>query len=85
MARFLPFLVLLAMGIGWGLTLPLAKIAVSTGHEPYGLIFWQLIVVVLVLSPLLLRPGRPKVKLDRRHLALFLAVALATTLSHTLQ
>ena len=55
-----PFLVLLVMGVGWGLTLPLAKIAVSTGHEPYGLIFWQLVVVVLVLAPFsLMRPSRP--------------------------
>ncbi|MEM7733633.1 MAG: DMT family transporter [Pseudomonadota bacterium] len=72
-----PFLVLLVMGIGWGLTLPLAKIAVSTGHEPYGLIFWQLVVVVMVLAPFTLRQGRPRVRLDRRHFALFLAVALA--------
>ncbi|MEM6587234.1 MAG: DMT family transporter [Pseudomonadota bacterium] len=77
MTRFAPFLVLLAMGVGWGLTLPLAKIAVSTGHEPYGLIFWQLVVVVMMLSPFTLRRGRPRVRLDRRHFRLFLAVALA--------
>ncbi|MEO0370844.1 MAG: DMT family transporter [Pseudomonadota bacterium] len=77
MARFWPFLVLLAMGIGWGLTLPLAKIAVSTGHEPYGLIFWQLVVVLIVLAPFTLRRGRPRVRLGRRHFTLFLAVALA--------
>ena len=77
MTGFVPFLVLLAMGVGWGLTLPLAKIAVSTGHEPYGLIFWQLVVVVMVLGPFsLLRPSRPRIKLDRRHVALFVTVAL---------
>ena len=77
MTGFVPFLVLLAMGVGWGLTLPLAKIAVSTGHEPYGLIFWQLVVVVMVLGPFsLLRPSRPRIKLDRRHVALFVTIAL---------
>ncbi|QIE44800.1 hypothetical protein G5B38_04250 [Pseudohalocynthiibacter aestuariivivens] len=50
--RETPFLyaVLFVMGIGWGLTVPLAKIAVSTGHQPMGLIFWQLVVVVVFLG-----------------------------------
>lgn len=77
MNRFLLYGVLLAMGIGWGLTLPLAVVAVSTGHEPYGLIFWQLIVVVAVLAPVsLMRRSRPRIRLDRRHGALFVTVAL---------
>jgi drug/metabolite transporter (DMT)-like permease len=79
MAGVIPFLVLLAMGIGWGLTLPLTKIAVSTGHQPYGLIFWQLVIVVLVLTPIALvrRNRRPnRITLDLRHLRLFVVVAL---------
>lgn len=32
--------ILLLLGAGWGLTQPLAKIAVSTGHGHFGLIFW---------------------------------------------
>ncbi|MEL7011851.1 MAG: DMT family transporter [Pseudomonadota bacterium] len=77
MTGIMPFLVLLAMGVGWGLTMPLTKIAVSTGHEPYGLIFWQLVVVVMVLGPIsLLRPSRPRITLDRRHFTLFVTVAL---------
>lgn len=38
------------MGAGWGATQPLTKIAVSTGHGHFGLIFWQLVIVVLVLG-----------------------------------
>ncbi|MEO0750173.1 MAG: DMT family transporter [Pseudomonadota bacterium] len=77
MTGVVPFLVLLAMGIGWGLTLPLAKIAVSTGHEPYGLIFWQFVVVVAVLAPIsLTRRARPRVRLGRQHLMLFTALAM---------
>ena len=35
---------LILFGAGWGLSQPLAKIAVSTGYEPLGLIFWQLVI-----------------------------------------
>lgn len=73
--RLLYLVVLFAMGIGWGLTLPLAKVATSSGHQPYGLIFWQLVIVVLVLAPIAWVSGRP-VALKPRHLRLFLVVAL---------
>ena len=35
---------LVLIGAGWGLTQPLGKIAVSTGHRHFGLIFWQLVI-----------------------------------------
>ena len=50
--------VLLATGIGWGFTQPLGKIAASTGHKPFGLIFWQLVVCVVVLGVLTLGRGK---------------------------
>ncbi len=34
----------------WGFTIPLSKIAVSTGHQPFGLIFWQVVIAVIVLG-----------------------------------
>ena len=46
--RYLGMLVLL--GVGWGSTQPMGKIATETGHGPFGLIFWQLMVCVLVLG-----------------------------------
>jgi drug/metabolite transporter (DMT)-like permease len=49
--------VLVAMGIGWGLSWPLAKIAVSTGHGAFGLIFWQLLISILLLGAIHLRRG----------------------------
>ncbi len=72
-----PFLygILFVMGAGWGLTVPLAKIAVSTGHQPMGLIFWQLVVVVAFLGAVTLLRGRRFV-LGWRYLRLFLMVAL---------
>ena len=45
---------LVAMGLGWGITQPLGKIAVSTGHRQFGLIFWQLVVGILLLGAILI-------------------------------
>ncbi|WP_317055193.1 MULTISPECIES: DMT family transporter [Roseovarius] len=69
------YAVLFAMGAGWGLTIPLTKIAVSTGHQPFGLIFWQLVVVVLMLGSVTLVRGR-KLQMKRQYLRLFVMVAL---------
>ena len=41
---------LLVMGAGWGLTQPLVKIAVSGGHGPMGLVFWQLVIGAILLT-----------------------------------
>jgi drug/metabolite transporter (DMT)-like permease len=74
---YLPMLVLL--GLGWGTTQPLGKIAASTGHPPFGLIFWQLVVCVLVLGALTLLRGK---SLPRTPAALrfFVIVAILGTL-----
>jgi drug/metabolite transporter (DMT)-like permease len=50
--------VLVALGIGWGSTQPLGKIATSTGHGHFGLIFWQLVIGALVLGALLAVQGK---------------------------
>lgn len=47
-ALFLAMLVL--MGAAWGSTQPLSKIAVSTGHGQFGLIFWQLVIGALLMG-----------------------------------
>ncbi len=51
MKQFGVWAILLILGIVWGATMPLTKIAVSTGHQPFGLIFWQLIFGVAILAP----------------------------------
>ena len=73
--RILLYAALLVMGTGWGLTIPLAKVAVSTGHQPFGLIFWQLVTVVIVLGAITLLRGR-RLVFGRKYLALFVMVAL---------
>lgn len=51
-------IILVALGIGWGSTQPLGKIATSTGHGHFGLIFWQLVIGALVLGVLLAVQGK---------------------------
>lgn len=48
--RALLTVVLLAMGAGWGICIPLTKLAVSTGYQPFGLIFWQVTIVAVFLG-----------------------------------
>lgn len=62
--RWLFPLVLLWLGIGWGSTHPLGKFATATGHGPFGLLFWQLVVCVAVLGliALIRRKGIPLTK-----------------------
>lgn len=66
---------LFLMGAGWGLSVPLSKIAVSTGHQPFGLIFWQLVIVVLVLGFICALRGR-RLELGRPYWRLLVTVAL---------
>jgi drug/metabolite transporter (DMT)-like permease len=42
--------VLVILGVGWGSTQSLGKMATATGHQPFGLIFWQLVVGAVVLG-----------------------------------
>ena len=49
-ARFNLTLILLILGVSWGLTAPLSKIAVSTGHHYLGLLIWQIIIMILSLG-----------------------------------
>lgn len=52
------YAVLLVAGAAWGLSTPVQKVMVSTGHPPLGLIFWQFVfgavalaLVILVRAP----------------------------------
>lgn len=65
---------LVAIGAAWGMTLPLLRIAVSTGHGPLGLMTWQSVVMLAALLPMLRALGRPLPPL-RGNLGLFAAVA----------
>ena len=70
---------LIAMGIGWGVTQPLGKIATQSGHPPFGLIFWQLVVCVLVLGAITIVRGQG-LPLHLRALVFYGVVAVLGTL-----
>ena len=78
-----PMFALLIMGAGWGITSPLSKIAVSTGHQPLGLVFWQMVIGAVLLGAIVfVRGGR--LALGRRQITLYLAIAfLGTILPNT--
>lgn len=72
-------LALVVLGAGWGLTQPLAKIAVTGGYRHFGMIFWQLAIGAVALGALCLARGR-RLPLGPRHLRLYALVALIGTI-----
>jgi drug/metabolite transporter (DMT)-like permease len=71
--------VLVWLGIGWGSTQPLGKIATETGHGPFGLIFWQQVVMVVVLGAIAV-VRRKGVVLTASALRFYVVVAVLGTL-----
>lgn len=71
-------LVLLVLGSGWGLTVPLAKIAVTGGFHQIGLIFWSAAVGTVLLGAMTLMRAK-SLPLGRAHLWRYVAVALLGT------
>ena len=79
MSRLIPFAWLLFIGISWGLTQPLIKIAVSGGYKPLGMIFWQMLISVAVLGVINMVRRRP-LPFDRRVISFYIAFALIGTI-----
>jgi drug/metabolite transporter (DMT)-like permease len=76
--RLWAWLVLLTMGVSWGLTFSLAKIAADGGAHPLGITFWQASLGAVFLGALTVARRRP-IALDRRMLGLYAACALLGT------
>ncbi|WP_075997245.1 DMT family transporter [Salaquimonas pukyongi] len=74
----LAFAALLVFGCAWGATQPLTKVAVSTGYQPFGLIFWQFFYAVVLLGAVI-AAKRIAVPIDRRHLVFYTGIALIGT------
>ncbi len=70
---------LCVLGVGWGATQPLGKIATQSGHQPFGLIFWQLVICSIVLGALSLPRGKGLV-LRRDAMVFYVVVALLGTI-----
>jgi len=71
------FLILIILGLGWGLSFTLGKIAITAGGTPLGLTFWQsLFSGLILLAYVFLRHGKiiiPKI--------MFLPIIIITFLS----
>lgn len=70
---------LAVLGAGWGATIPLTKIAVSTGFGHFGLIFWQMAIGSVLTGVIALLSGR-RPPITRSGLRVFALVALIGTL-----
>ncbi|WP_166418396.1 DMT family transporter [Cochlodiniinecator piscidefendens] len=75
MKRWLPFLVLIALGGIWGMSFPLNKIAVSEGYRHFGVIFWNQLVSFVLLLLLSLWRGKWPV-FSSKHFKLYAVVML---------
>lgn len=69
---------LIFIGAIWGGVFTLSKIAVSTGHQPLGLLLWQLVISVILSSIVLLVRGRLNC-FSREVMWLFFGVAVLGT------
>ena len=79
MKKAAPFAWLILIGTSWGLTVPLIKISVSEGYQPFGLIFWQMVIITLFLGVVNFARGR-KLPINRKVLFFYLVFALVSTL-----
>ena len=74
------FATLFCLGIAWGATVPLTKVAVSTGYQPLGLIFWQFAIGIIILGAIALKRGQ-RLALSRNNLIyIFLLCVVGTVL-----
>lgn len=79
LAKLLALAFLLLLGTVWGSTIVMMKHAVSTGHQPLGLIFWQLVLGTVLLSALAIKQGK-KLPLGVVNLRFYAMVALVGTI-----
>lgn len=70
---------LVLLGAGWGLTIPLAKIAVSGGYRHFGLIFWQLLIGAILLGAIVV-VRRRRFPVGRRQVTMAITIALLGTI-----
>ena len=77
----------LGIGLCWGSTGPLSKLAISTGHSAVGIAFWTTLLGALATTVIMALRGR-NLPLSGRHIRFYLAcgllgTALPSSLSYT--
>ena len=73
--KLLPWMLLLAMGFGWGLAFSLAKMGILAGGMPFGMAFWQMFIAVILTFVIARLRGRP-VPMDRHHIRNYLILSV---------
>lgn len=79
MSRWTLLAILVVLGAGWGITQPLAKIAVSEGYRSFGLIFWQSAIGAALMALVLLAQGRRRIVFSPRQVGFCALIALIGT------
>lgn len=72
-------LVLLLLGLAWGVTIPLSKITVSEGYRHFGVIFWETVIGAVLMGVLTYARGKT-LPLGRKHVRLFVVLAIVGTI-----
>jgi len=70
---------LLGFGALWGSTIPMLKVAVSTGHSPLGLIFWEMVIVAIILGVIIWVRGY-KIRFSPGHIQYYVLIGLLGTI-----
>ena len=73
--HFLPWIFLLVMGISWGLSFSLGKIAVESGGAPLGIALFQAMFSAIILLAITLARRKPILEL-REHLGLIAIIGV---------
>lgn len=81
--RFGAWFLLLGLGVGWGLSFSLAKIAAGGGGHPLGIAYWQSLIAAAVMILVALARRCP-LPLRRRHIVFYaLCGILGTAIPNT--
>lgn len=70
--------VLAVVGIVWGTTGPLSKVAVSTGNHPIGITFWSTAIAAMLFLTII-RIKRHPLPFSRRHIGFYVVCGLLGT------
>ncbi|MEP3233436.1 MAG: DMT family transporter [Hyphomicrobiales bacterium] len=70
--------VLIFIGIAWGGTAPLSKLAVSTGYHPIGITLWADVIGGLILTCIIFARGR-RIPISKGHILFYIACGLLGT------
>ena len=81
MTSIWPYIALILLGCGWGLTIPLTVIAVKTGLGHLGIIFWQFFIVMVLFGVRQIFLKK-KLSLARNSLQIFCLIAFIGTHTH---